>query len=296
MTRANSFASKGYVPPPLPLAPFPNVSGEDLREYAAEVVTVLGEAAIPTRPDQLLALVLSEAAAGFVGGLSAKGAAFVLGDKSTNRGEGGAYSAAYFAVRGLAASLGAGLGLPAPLSRLLSGLLATASAEILKIESRRGPEEPSDSEEGAASRAKRELAFLKREFSQELREMLGSSSPPSTMSAPALVSGAEVIGDLAKWVAYDLLRQGAGDGGLQDAALCGLQAGLLAYGVSELVARRRPGLLRGGQAALEGAALFWAYEACINVIEGSSALRDMVDPQLRSFLTRDFIQLPVLTE
>jgi len=90
-------------------------------------------ATIPTQPDELLAIFVSEGTAGFAGGLASRLVASLIGDKKRDGNFlKGTTSGAYFGVRGAVKSLSAFLGLSIPVATLLADVAASIFAEGTK--------------------------------------------------------------------------------------------------------------------------------------------------------------------
>lgn len=134
-------SSPTYVPPLLPLSPFPEVTGDQLVEYAEDVVGVITEATLPTNADQLIAIFISEAAAGFTGGLSERFTAFLVGDREGfQSGIKGSTAGTYFGVRSAIMSAARIFGLPPALAQLVADITASLVAEALKVAERKNEE------------------------------------------------------------------------------------------------------------------------------------------------------------
>jgi hypothetical protein len=224
-----------YVPPKLPLSPFPSVTGDQLQEYAEDVLQVLGEATLPATPSELLAIFFSEAAAGFVGGLSEKITAGLIGDNDRFESSiKGSTTSAYFGVRSAVRSISKVLGISTPVSQVLASVIASVFAESLKI------------------------------ASQEMNE-----KEKSGMN----INFAEIFQDVIKWVAYDILLPTEDDVPVpmliaaENGAISGLLSHLIVNFKHELQSKN---FNKSFQACLEGAVLFSTYEFSVNYLASST--------------------------
>lgn len=99
-------------------------------------------ATLPTQPDELLAIFVSEGTAGFVGGLASRVVASLIGDKKRDTSFlKGTTSGAYFGIRGAIKSTAAFLGLPRPVATLVADVAASLIAESAKAIGRKTAED-----------------------------------------------------------------------------------------------------------------------------------------------------------
>lgn len=284
--------SSSFQPPPLPLSPLLAVTGEDLQEYALEVLEVIGEATVPTKPGEVVAIIFSEAAAGFVGGFASRAVGFALGDQALNRDKSFIQSSTvgtFFGIRSAVTSASSFFGLPLPVARVVASIFASLAAEILKIEGRKT--ESHFNGTLCNDEKKSEFAFLEEELEEEIEEIFGKQQ----QKKKPLVSGAEVMQDITKWVTYDLILppQTTDHIPLLTAAWFGALSGLTAYAVLEAFNRKIASTsdptgerwIKYSQAGIEGAALFASYEGSLTFLETSTA------PELRAVLVQDFADL-----
>lgn len=259
-----------FVPPLLPLSPFPVVNGDQLQEYAQDVLQVLGEATLPTRPDEVIAIMISETIAGFAGGVSERMAAFLVGDaEGFEKNIKGSTASAYFGVRSAVSSVGGILGLPVPISRLIAGVTASFAAEGLKLVGLQSENKRTD-----------HLERKRNESTSNENELIRKTSQPL----------AGIVQDITKWVAYDLIlpEDLPSQVPIMEAIKYGCISGLIARGVFEVLVAKdpekleKPPLYRFLQAGIEGAALFASYEGSINFFETTST------PELKRILQREF--------
>eukprot|EP01039_Chlorochromonas_danica_P003318 gene3318-3640_t len=283
------------------------VTGEDLQEYALEVLEVIGEATVPTKPGEVVAIVFSEAAAGFVGGFASRAVGFALGDQALNRDKSFIQSSTvgtYFGIRSAVTSASSFLGLPSPVARVVASIFASLAAEILKIEGRKTKSHFNSTL--CNDEKKSEFEFLEEQLEEEIEEIFGQKQQQQNnnnnnnennmmMKKKPLVSGAEVMQDITKWVTYDLILppQTADHIPLLTAAWFGALSGLTAYAVLEAFNRKiafpsdptGERWIKYSQAGIEGAALFASYEGSLTFLETSTA------PELRAVLVQDFTEL-----
>eukprot|EP01036_Dinobryon_divergens_P034480 gene34480-44554_t len=200
--RGDSFQnSAAFVPPTLPLSPFPEVTGEELREYAMEVVNILSE-------DELLAIFVSESTAGFTGGLASRVVASLIGDKKRDGGFlKGTTTGTYFGVRAAAKSASLLLGFSPPAATLIADIAGSVVAESTKVIGRKSVEDRDAARNewmGSDSTVDEPTGW-----GTTMEPPAVNISIATTQQQPAssslTISFAEVIQDVTKWVAYDLL-------------------------------------------------------------------------------------------
>jgi hypothetical protein len=124
-----------YTPPALPLAPLVQPLPQDLVDYAVTVTDLLKQAALPSSSNDLIAIGVSESSAGFIGGITSRLVANIIGDrdKRDNTVLKGEITSVFFGVRGVTLSLALIAGIPAPIANILSGLAGSVIAESAKI-------------------------------------------------------------------------------------------------------------------------------------------------------------------
>jgi len=143
-------------------------------------------ASVPQTPDNALAIGVAEAVAGGAGGLVSRGVAGILGDKKVDNLQTKVSStSAFFGVRGLVRGLGRVVGLPRPLSLVLSSLLASAFSEFTKNELRK-------------------LRINEMAAAGAPPGKLGNESVHKTEEKEEVISFSEVAGDISKWLVFDL--------------------------------------------------------------------------------------------
>lgn len=259
---------------------------DELKDYAIEVLDVIQEATLPTRPDELIALVVGEATAGFTGGMLERSAAFVLGDKAGFQSNlRGTSTGAYFAIRSAIRSATRLAGLPAPVSRFIAGVGASIIAESLRaldyrIKNKPPSDKPKDGNEKVSGDLSANFDNKNRAISNGIKE-----SPPFKLPIQ------DVLQDITKWVAYDLLLpEHTGDHvtliiALQYGALAGI-IGHVVYdfwkfkSIKEI--DKKLAVKEFCQAGIEAAILFASYESSIAFIENSAT------PELKKILLQDF--------
>lgn len=99
-------------------------------------------ATLPTRTDELLAIFVSEATAGFTGGLASRLVASLIGD--TKRDGGflkGTTTGTYFGVRAAAKSASLLLGFSPPVATLIADIAGSVVAESAKVIGRKSAED-----------------------------------------------------------------------------------------------------------------------------------------------------------
>jgi hypothetical protein len=262
-------------------------SPPDLSQYAVQFIEILEEATLPTKPDEVIAIVVGETIAGFTGGFASRLVGNAIGDLSLRKDRSFMQSTTtgtYFGIRSAMASATALLGIPAPIARAIATVTASIASEIMKIEGRKTEMESSKQNQS-------EIKWLEEQFEKEWNEIMGRSQMSDDKKP--LVSGPEVMQDVVKWIAYDLLlpTQVQAHTPAATAAAYGAVSGLIAFAVFEIFSRRsliflqdRESPLKFGQAALESATLFACYESCISVLETTTP------PELKKLLLQDFSQ------
>jgi hypothetical protein len=271
-----------FVPPPLPLAPFPVVTSEELIEYATEVASVIGGATIPTKPDEVLALVISESIAGFIGGNIEKYSALIVNDQegfnSTLRGS---VTTAYFGFRGGIRFVTNFVGIPSFISRPLSGVLASIVAELLKAFDRK-----------RENKRKSHLEQEKQARNHLLRQEV--SLPKVDSAVSPLISVPEIMKDVSKWVAYDAIlpAEYSQNVPIVIAAEVGALSGLIGFIIAEVFRGKVDLSIANGKNFLrsifEAMTLFAAYEGSLNLLEISTT------PEIKKFLQKEFVDLHLM--
>ncbi len=271
-----------FVPPPLPLAPFPVVTPDELIEYATEVASVIGGATIPTKPDEVLALVISESIAGFIGGNIEKYSALIVNDQegfnSTLRGS---VTTAYFGFRGGIRFVTNFVGIPSFISRPLSGVLASIVAEFLKAFDRKR-------ENKRKSHLEQEKQAQNHLFRQEV------PLPKVDPAISPLISVPEIMKDVSKWVAYDAIlpAEYAQNVPIVIAAEVGALSGLIGFIIAEVFRGKVDLSIANSKNFLrsifEAMTLFAAYEGSLNLLELSTT------PEIKKFLQKEFVDLHIM--
>jgi hypothetical protein len=283
----NNIVNFGFIPPPLPLSPFPTVSGEDLREYASEVINLLSDATLPTSPDELLAILVSETTAGFTGGVSSRLVAAILGDvKRDSSFLKGTAAGAYFGVRGIVRTLSAIVGLPPQAAIIISDIAASIYAEEIKVAGRQRSEEIENLEFESIKRE--EYKFESYDFAVEVGDQ---NNEEFDVKHESVISIPEIVQDVTKWVAYDLLLPSTDSisvpivDAVQYGSLSGL-AGAIVYELCKFKDIQNGNLVEKSgkmfKACLEGGALFASYEASISFFETSTT------PEVKEILLKKF--------
>lgn len=123
-------------------------------EYANGVYDILKEAALPESWEDVIAISVSESAAGFVGGALSIGVENILGDKkSDSLLTTEIVTGAYFSVRGLARGLAQVAGLPRPIASVLGNLAGSIASEGAKVAGRRAVQDALDKDVATAEAA-----------------------------------------------------------------------------------------------------------------------------------------------
>eukprot|EP01038_Epipyxis_sp_PR26KG_P006028 gene6028-8300_t len=267
---STGFGYNPYVPPPLPLSPFPTVTNEDLQEYALEVINVLGEATLPTSTEELLAIVVSETVAGFAGGGLERLVAFLIGDILRDSSfEQSTTTGTYFGIRGLVRSLSTLAGLPLPVSAAFADIAASVAAEILKV-----------AERTYFDKSVQSTPPFEPDSNLDCNEETGFSLSSTKTNIPIensqkpFITGPEIVQDIVKWVTYDLvLPADLPEVGPLDAIKFGAISGLAGNAIFEILNSRNDqhssrmfvaSSKRFFRAGIEGATLFASYEGTIN--------------------------------
>ena len=289
------------------------VNINEVVDYASSLVDILKEAALPTSMEDLVAIGVSEGVSGLIGGLASREVENLVGDvKKDAFVTDGVISAIYFGVRALFRSLAQVAGLPRPVAIFFADIAGSIASESAKAAGRAASSmQARENEIDCQANEKDELCvevteinYPGNEGSLQLNEEIISkidfqnNSVAQVSFATTLLSSvslAEIIVDVTKWVAYDLLVQDSDTVSQLEAALCGAGAGMLAVSLLhflQMIWTEQLALkdnvdfpTRVARAGLEGGILFLVYEATLNYC--SVAFPDPI----RNFMEKRFEQL-----
>lgn len=236
---------------------------EEVFEYANSMVDILKEATLPESWADVLAIGVSEGVAGLVGGLASVVIENIIGDKRKDSAVlEDTITGVYFGARGVFRGLAQVAGLPQPVAIFFADIAGSIASEGAKAIGR--------------DRANRELDGLS---GDEIGSFQASSTTSTENLEPsqqpfALVPLQEILFDVVKWVAYDLLVTDYQEVPVLIAARSGCFAGIIAVvfveflrlfwreesakSINEVDLPTR--LYRAG---IEGAVLFAVYEASL---------------------------------
>ena len=272
-----------------PTAPIVVLPGEELKDYALDVLNVIQDATLPTKPEEVIAIFISEATAGFTGGILERVAAYAVGDKAGFESNlRGTSTGAYFAIRGALRSATRLAGLSVPVSRLVAGVGASIVAESLKALDYNIKNNMKNAQESSGSNALVNTSYYKVDSLEEEDEK--SNNKVRRMKLPVQ----DVFQDITKWIAYDLLLpEDVGDHvPILSALKYGALAGIISHVVYDSVKFRKLSEIDMKlavkeflQAAVEAGILFASYESSLPLIETYAT------PELRKILLQDFSSL-----
>ena len=259
------------------------VKAEDnsLKEYAESVISIIGEAALPTNGNELVSAFISEIIAGYVAGLTFRVVAFAIGDKKRDDSVlTGTTTGTYFGVRSVVRSIGQILGIPRPIAAILAGFTASILSEEIKI----------------VGRQKIQNDLIQNSIHSFKGEELIKLKTKSTKKKGDLISFAEITQDLTKWVAYDLLSKD--DDVIRHPTDAAFYGTLISYLVYEILVRQAAAL-KGKtiysteenfqigsnllKAGLEGGTLFASYESTITIFD------NLLPRDIRTIMSTNFL-------
>lgn len=235
---------------------------EEVVEYANSMVDILKEATLPESWADVLAIGVSEGVAGLVGGLASVVIENIIGDKRKDSAlleE--AITGVYFGARGLFRGLAQVAGLPRPVAVLFADIAGSLASEGAKAFGRE-----------RANRLDKNVDEI--EIFRSGPDSAITNKDPPKKERFTLVPIQEVIFDVVKWVAYDLLVTDYAEVPTAIAARSGCLAGLTAVLVVEFLrlfwieesAKSINDVdlpTRLYRASIEGAVLFAVYEASL---------------------------------
>lgn len=288
---------------------------EELKSDAEGAVNLIGDAALPSNFDEILAVVISEVLAGFVSGLAARLVAYLIGDKKRDTVLlKGTATGAYFGIRSLIVNVASILGISRPMANLLGGLVASLLSESTKIAGRstierveKSPLLPTSMETFSANTSvNTTLGFLQDSSNRAGAEPASVNSEQKDavvivkFKKKKVIAVSEIIQDVSKWVVYDILiHSNLGDNLPGKAAIFGLVAGLSSHLIFEVLTLGRKSVkIDGAMVSLlsdkseivsrfakegsESAALFASYDFTLKLLNTG------LPPQLQSILNTDF--------